>query len=179
SKQSCDENWSDTDDEDDQEKKKTNLVSKVVITLQEHVKFFYRKLSTVTKGLLIPVILLIGYFVYFILAMVYEFGSESSVRLLACTLLGLLIATRSYVSRAVVWAVRKLYGADRLSPLHKHRLGIIRFFTRWLIYGVLAGITIWTLVEQGKKDLRNLRSLPGLFIFLIICLLMSTHPAKV
>ncbi|BFZ14567.1 hypothetical protein BsWGS_17606 [Bradybaena similaris] len=179
SKHSCDDNWTDTDDDEDQEKKKTNFVSTVIITLQEKAKFIYRKLSSVTRGLLIPVILLIGYFVYFILAMIYEFGSEASIRLLVCTILGVLIATRQYTYRAVVWAFRSLYGADKLSPLHKHRLGVIRFFTRWLIYGLLAGVTIWILVDQGQKDAKNLRSLPGLFIFLILCLLMSTHPAKI
>jgi pyrimidine nucleoside transport protein len=175
----ADDDWFDSDDDVDLEKKKSNLVAKCVITLQESVKWSIFMLTKITKGYLVSVVLLIGFSVYFILAMNYEFGSESSIRLLVCTILGVVIATRSYVYLAYRWTFKKVYGAEHLSALHQKRVALVRFVIRWVLYAVLAAVTIWVLVDQGKKDLINLRSLPGLLLFLIFCTLLSTHPGKI
>ncbi|CAL1530898.1 unnamed protein product [Lymnaea stagnalis] len=173
------DDWTDSDEEMDLEARKTNWIGRIVINIQQAIKSASGWLRKVTRGYLLTSIVLIGYFAYFIAAMSYELGQESSLRLLVCTILGVIIATRHQVSRAAAWLFQKVYGAKSFSDQLKSRLATVRFFIRWLLYGALTAVIVYVLIDQGRKNPTNLRSLPGLFIFLLICLLFSTHPSKV
>ncbi|GFS22262.1 sodium/nucleoside cotransporter, partial [Elysia marginata] len=120
-----DEFWTDEEEEVDEEarleEKKSNLVGKVVVTIQQLIVQFYVWLKIRTGGYLITALCLISYTVYFVLAMRFEKA----------------------------------------------------------LYGLVLGTTVWTVISQGMKDVTNLRPVPGLFLFCLMCLLISTNPAKI
>ncbi|GFN79490.1 solute carrier family 28 member 3-like [Plakobranchus ocellatus] len=174
-----DEYWTDEDEEEDVEAKKSTLVGQVIVTGQQTLLRSFVWLKLRTGGYLVTALCLIAYIVYFTWAMIHEFGSEASRRLLIGTVLGVIIYTRHYISKGARFVARKVYGQDYLSSSHAERLECIRFFLRWAMYGLMLGVIAWTLIHQGMKDVTNLRPVPGLFAFLLFCLLFSSNPSKI
>lgn len=179
-----DEFWTDEEEERDEDavlqEKKSNFIGKVVVSLQQIIIQAFVWLKLITGGYLITALCLVGYVVYFVLAMHYErLKSEASVRLFACTILGVIIYTRHFVWKQVCHLAKRLYGSGEISSAHKERLDCIRFFIRWALYGLMIGTIVWTLISQGMKDSTNMRPVPGLFLFCLVCLLISSNPAKI
>ncbi|RUS75251.1 hypothetical protein EGW08_016986 [Elysia chlorotica] len=179
-----DEFWTDEEEEVDHKErvaaKKSNLVGKVVVTAQQAFIKMYVSMKTWTGGYLVSGLCLLGYLLYFILAMLYEqLNGEASIRLFACTLIMIFIYSRHHVWKGLCRVVRALYGSDQLSPAHREILKCIRFFVRWGLYGLMLGTIVWTLISEGMKNPTNMRALPGLVLFCLLCLLMSSNPAKI
>ncbi|KAK3764956.1 hypothetical protein RRG08_045758 [Elysia crispata] len=179
-----DEFWTDEEEERDEkahlEAKKSNLVGKVVVTAQQAFTQIYVWLKVWTGGYLVTTVCLIGYIIYFSLAMIYEkLSGEASIRLCVCTVMGVIIFSRHHLWRGTTRLARKMYGSHELSTAHRERLNCIRFFVRWGLYGLMLGTTAWTLVSQGMKNPTNMRAVPGLFLFCVLCLLISSNPAKI
>ncbi|XP_005096213.2 solute carrier family 28 member 3 [Aplysia californica] len=174
------EYWTDEDEEEDEEEtKKEGILSKFVISVQQIIIRTYYTLMKVTKGHLIKVVFLILYAVYFVRAMIYEFGSEASHRLLGFTILGVVIATRNLIMQAYNRLFRACVGSSSFGPTGQRRMDKIRLALRWFMYFALAGVVIYTVVDEGIDEPKNLRSLPGLVVMLLIPLFFSTHPSKI
>ncbi|CAL1537906.1 unnamed protein product, partial [Lymnaea stagnalis] len=111
--------------------------------------------------------------------MCHRFDDEGSHRLLGCTILGVVIATRSYIRYGFNVFLEKVTGSSSLTPVWKKRENTARFFLRWLMYGACTGVMVWVIVDKAIKEPNNLRSLPGIVIIMFICLCFSTAPNKV
>ncbi|GFO09397.1 sodium/nucleoside cotransporter [Plakobranchus ocellatus] len=107
------------------------------------------------------------------------FGDEGSYRLVVCTVLAIIIFVWPYVKRFVVTTAKKSYGSDTLSDKHSNLLQKVKFVFRWIMYFVMTGIMVYTLVDEAKEKPKNMRGLPGLFVFLLIALLFSSRPSKI
>ncbi|KAH9494568.1 hypothetical protein Btru_019881 [Bulinus truncatus] len=176
-----DSDWSANDSPGEKDKafNKYGLVSRAILSSR---MFMSKKIAFVVSkshGYLVTVILLLGYLAYFIAAMCYRFEDEGSHRLLGCTLLGVVIASRGYVMEGLRKLFRHVTGSEQLTPTWKKRLLTGRFFLRWLMYGAMFGIIVWVIVDKAIEDPNNLRSIPGILIILFTCLMCSTSPHKV
>ncbi|GFR94193.1 sodium/nucleoside cotransporter [Elysia marginata] len=156
-----------------------NFLEKGVLTLQFAVITGYHFLKKVTKGHFLKIAFLVGFTAYFIAAMAYRFGDEGSHRLLGCTLLGIVIVLFPYLKQFAMWAVQKCYGSNSLSTRHSEMWRKAKTVIRWGMYVVMTGIMIYTIVDEGRKKPKNMRSLPGIGIFILIAVLFSTKPSRV
>ncbi|XP_076446935.1 putative transporter YutK [Babylonia areolata] len=168
-----------SEDDEEERMKNSSFVGRFVLHLQQAVRKVLGFINDKMGGYFFPIIFLLLYIAYFIYAMYYRFGDEGSIRLLWCTLLGIVIASRH--------RVRDLMGRTSLgkwctgpkSPATTSRINTLRFFLRWLLYGGVGAFMAYVIVDVAIKDPEKLRSLPGIFVFLLICFLFSTHPSKV
>lgn len=156
-----------------------SFLGKAVLAVQFAVIAAYKFFKKVTNGYFLKMVFLVAFAAYFIAAMVHEFGDEGSHRLLGFTLLGIFICAYPYLKKAFLWVVRKCYGSSSLSLRHSEIWKKMKTVIRWSMYVVMTGIMIYTLVDEGRKKPKNMRSLPGIFIFILIALLCSTRPSRV
>ena len=84
------------DGDDDYDETEQNCFSKMVTRTQSNMADFWADYNSQLKYLVASIFVL-GYAVYFGYAMSYEFGSESSIRLLWMTLLGVFICIVSII----------------------------------------------------------------------------------
>ena len=47
------------------------------------------------------------------------------------------------------------------------------------MYVVMVGVMVYTIVDEGREKPKNLRSVPGIAIFILVALLCSRKPSKV
>ncbi|KAK3101881.1 hypothetical protein FSP39_007010 [Pinctada imbricata] len=117
---------------------------------------------------------LIAILVYVAYAISIRFGDEDSVRLLMCTVVGLLfLAWRQIIRRyPEIFKFRK-----SIKVLHDRRF---RRIIRWILYIVVGiGAAIYTIVYSLIDHPENLVSLGGIAFFLIVTYATSTNRAKV
>ncbi|XP_012936708.1 solute carrier family 28 member 3 [Aplysia californica] len=171
-----DDDWLLDDDDDD---RRDNILARGVIALQKGIRHSYEWLNKITRGYLVLFVLLCGYIGYFVTAMCYEYGSEGSKRLLICTIVGVLAILSSTISRYISSTAWRLYGAKELNDKHEHWLEKARFFLRWFLYCALLGAMVYCFIDEGLDKPENLRSLPGLAVFILIPLLLSENPGRV
>ncbi|RUS81623.1 hypothetical protein EGW08_010636 [Elysia chlorotica] len=171
----------DLDDRDNMENawKEAGIFSRAVLLCQNFVYKVLDLLKRLTSGYLWTLVFLIGYIVYFVFAMVHKFGDEGSYRLLICTALGVWIVVWPYIKSFIKVSAKKIYGSDELSVNHVTLLRKTRTVIRWLLYFVVTAFMVYVLVDEGRKNLRNLQALPGIFAFLLIALIFSTRPSKI
>ncbi|KAK7109406.1 hypothetical protein V1264_013453 [Littorina saxatilis] len=128
-------------------------------------------------SLAVKLLLLALYFIYFGYSMFYRFGDEGSVRLLVCTVIGLLIILFNACSDVIkpkltACCVSCCSGSSKTDRMRK--------ITRWSLYiAVLLFIVVYTVVDIGLRDVRNLMSLSGIAAFIVILYLTSANAAKV
>lgn len=156
-----------------------NIIEKGVLALQFAVITGCQHLRKITKGHFLKIVFLVGFTAYFIAAMIHKFGDEGSHRLLACTVLGASIIVFPYLKRFVLWIIRKCYGSNRLSTKHAVTWKKAKTVMKWVMYFIMSGIMIFTVIQEGRDKPKNLRSLPGIFIFILIAFLCSTKPSRV
>ncbi|XP_076446124.1 putative transporter YutK [Babylonia areolata] len=169
-----------SEDEDEEGRlKNSTFVGRVVLHVQQALRKVLGFINDKLGGHFFAILFLLFYIVYFCYAMYYRFGDEGSIRLLWCTLLGIVIASRH--------RVRDLMGRTSLGrwctgpkpPATTSRINKLRFFLRWLSYVGIGAFMIYVIVDVGIEEPEKLGSLPGIFIFTLICFLFSTHPSKV
>ncbi|KAK7496253.1 hypothetical protein BaRGS_00012418, partial [Batillaria attramentaria] len=123
-------------------------------------------------------ILLIAYLVYFAYCMYRNFGDEPSIRLLVGTVFGLLIVCHHFLSKAgklsqPAW-VKNVFDND------SERGKRLRKIFRWSLYALaLGGAVAYLVVEIAINHPRNLMSLAGLAVLLLVSFFLSTDPEKV
>ncbi|XP_025093354.1 solute carrier family 28 member 3-like [Pomacea canaliculata] len=123
----------------------------------------------------IKAVVFLLYFAYFGYAMYYRFGDEGSIRLLACTVLGVLILLLSLTSDAIIQKLGAICASVNLS--RRQRAGTI---LRWVLYVLMAGFAvIFVIVDIALREPRNLMSLTGMAFFVIVLYITSTDPARV
>ncbi|RUS81622.1 hypothetical protein EGW08_010635 [Elysia chlorotica] len=171
----------DLDDHENREEAwaEANAFEKAVLTVQFGCIAGYQFIKKATHGYFLKLVFLAVFAAYFIAAMVHKFGDEGSHRLLGCTLLGLLIWGFPYLEQFVVWMLRKCYGSKRLSERHSVLWGKTKVVIRWLLYIAMTAVMLYFIIEEGRKNRSNLRSLPGIGIFILVALLCSSKPSKV
>ncbi|XP_035825056.1 solute carrier family 28 member 3-like [Aplysia californica] len=172
-----DDDWL-LDDEDDDDRR-DNYLARGVIALQNGSRHSYEWLNKITRGYLVSFVLLCAYIGYFVTALCYEFGSEGSKRLVVCTIVGVLAVFSSAISRFIRTTAWRLYGAKELNAKHEHLLEKARFFLRWFLYGALVAAMVYCFIDEGREKPENLRSLPGLAVFILIPLLLSENPGRI
>ncbi|GFO09086.1 sodium/nucleoside cotransporter [Plakobranchus ocellatus] len=169
------------DDHEDKERawQEANFIERGILLLQHGCRKTHRFLKKITKGHFFLIVFLVCFSVYFILAMNYRFGDEGSHRLLGCTIVGICIWVFPYLKRFVLSMFKKLYGSDHLTDGHAEKWTKAKTIIRWIMYFVMTAIMVYVCVDEGRKKPRNMRSLPGIAIFLLIALLCSSRPSKV
>nr|KAG5706115.1 hypothetical protein BaRGS_025737 [Batillaria attramentaria] len=127
---------------------------------------------------IVLLILLIAYLVYFAYCMYRNFGDEPSIRLLVGTVFGLLIVCHHFLSKAgklsqPAW-VKNVFDND------SERGKRLRKIFRWSLYALaLGGAVAYLVVEIAINHPRNLMSLAGLAVLLLVSFFLSTDPEKV
>ncbi|KAK3782747.1 hypothetical protein RRG08_037746 [Elysia crispata] len=156
-----------------------NFLEKGILALQFGAITCYKFLKKITKGYFLKIVFLVAFTAYFIAAMIHEFGDEGSHRLLGCTLLGIFICVFPWLKKFIFWMARKCYGSNRLAVNHSEMWKKAKTVIRWTMYVVMIGVMIYTIVDEGREKPKNMRSLPGIAIFILIALLCSSRPSKV
>jgi len=151
-----------------------NIVSRGISAMQNGVKKVNKLVNKVSRGYFWSIVFLLAYFIYFFAAMVYEFGSEQSHRLLVCTVIGVIILLRPLIAKGINTLKSATCGGEACN-----KTKLVRKVLRWFFYVALLALVVFMLFKQGSKSTDNLRSLPGLFVFLLICLLISERPGHV
>lgn len=167
--------------EEGPEEEEMNDCSKAVLFIQTIV---YAFINDNWKDILfvIYIVLIIGYFVYFGIAMAKSFSvdSEPPMRLLVCSILGTLILMSKIFF--------KIYG-DKIDEFYERSMkkylksGGCKSCTRWakliLKIVVFFAIAIFVLVDIAEDNPQSLMSLAGLAIYIILFYITSFNPAKV
>ncbi|CAG5121352.1 unnamed protein product [Candidula unifasciata] len=176
-----DDNWTDSEDEEDytQKVQSANIIAKIVLGFRRGLSLTISCIIEKTNGHLFTVIFLLAYLAYFIAALIYRFDDEGSHRLLGFTIVGVIIKTRTFIYNSCERLVRKVVGTEKTSARFQERLATARFFSRWLLYGGVAAVMAWVIIEKAMTDPRNLSSLPGILVILLVCLMFSTKPEKI
>nr|KAG5706114.1 hypothetical protein BaRGS_025736 [Batillaria attramentaria] len=144
-------------------------------TVPSHAMPYAWLISTIFQVLLI---LLIAYLVYFAYCMYRNFGDEPSIRLLVGTVFGLLIVCHHFLSKAgklsqPAW-VKNVFDND------SERGKRLRKIFRWSLYALASGGAVaYLVVEIAINHPRNLMSLAGLAVLLVVSFFLSTDPEKV
>ncbi|KAK3103459.1 hypothetical protein FSP39_019420 [Pinctada imbricata] len=142
-------------------------------TFTENLNQFYRthktKLFNTIKG-----IILVLYLVYVGYSFSVKFGDEGSIRLLVCTLFGLLLMT---------WRFIKRRHPERILPNSCYNIWeekIFRKVMRWslnIVVGVVA--VAYTVIYTLMDNPGNLMSLSGIVVFFTILYTTSTNRSAI
>ncbi|KAK7485896.1 hypothetical protein BaRGS_00022891 [Batillaria attramentaria] len=143
-------------------------------TVQKSVGTWYQKhrraLILATKFTLLAL-----YMAYLAYALYYRFGDEGSLRLLVCTILGVVILILK-----LMWGPMQRRCSSCCPSVSSSREQKTRTILRWTLGVSMAiFIVVWTGVDVGRKDTRNLVSLSGIAFFVIVLYITSVNPAKV
>nr|KAG5706314.1 hypothetical protein BaRGS_026096 [Batillaria attramentaria] len=174
-----DDDFSDEDDDEETVMREANCIGRAVLRTQRGVSSLQTWLNEKFRGHFFAVVALILYFAYFAYAMYYRYGDEGSVRLLVCTILGVVIATRHRVAKLLSKTPCFKWARSKKSSQTQSRVETIRFFTKWLLYGGLGAFMVYILIDVGIHEPKKLTSLPGFFIFLFISFAFSKAPSKI
>ncbi|XP_048753864.2 solute carrier family 28 member 3-like isoform X2 [Ostrea edulis] len=125
----------------------------------------------------IKLFLLLMYFAYFGYAMYYKFGDEGSIRLLVCSLLGvmfLLIHIFQRLGRSTIGTFSQKGGLN-CKGLKKTR----RYIHRFLMVAVFVSLSVYIILDVLLDYPQNAISIAGLLIYVFIFYVFSKSPAKV
>ncbi|KAK0054280.1 solute carrier family 28 member 3 [Biomphalaria pfeifferi] len=155
--------------------KSANLCSRGVMVAQEGLAYLWNNNKRIIMAVF-GIICLMLYVAYFSYAMYYRFGDEGSIRLLVCTIIGVLLLVYNMVVSKRIGFVKEhiskfTTGSDKAK---------IRRIIRWVLYlmSTVAMVTL-IIIFVAIDEPRNLLSLAGLAAFLLICFLTSHSPAMV
>ncbi|CAL1526427.1 unnamed protein product [Lymnaea stagnalis] len=153
----------------------SSLCSRVIMRAQEGLI----KGAHLHKNIIMSVVgavFLLLYFAYFGYAMYYRFGDEGSIRLLVCTIIGVVMMVYNLViAKRLGFCTIPL---DRFLSSTDHKK--VRKIIRWALYisSAVAMVTV-LIVVVALDEPRNLLSLAGLAAFIFICFITSYSPAMV
>ncbi|XP_071108418.1 solute carrier family 28 member 3-like [Haliotis cracherodii] len=120
-----------------------------------------------------------GYIAYFGYAMYYRFGDEGSYRLMVVTVLGAFILLWGLGGSYVMNVINSCYRGC-VQYHGRNRCRIFGISLRWFLYVSAAiFIGVFTGLEIGRTQPRNLMSLIGIASFIFIMYITSTDPARV
>lgn len=150
--------------------------------IQNDGSVFYNKNRIVILNIL-RLILLIGYFVYFAFAMRHErLKNEASIRLLwiTCTVVFFMICNilYSFFGKNIENGF-KLAGNYINAKWPLSKVSAWNFFKYLFIFLVLAGFIVFVSIDIARKRPRNLISLSGHLIYIILFFMFSYNPSKV
>ncbi|XP_059163816.1 solute carrier family 28 member 3-like [Physella acuta] len=152
-----------------------NIVARGILAIQQVTTNIFAA-NQRNHGLVTTMVFLCGYFIYFGFAMNFRFGDEGSIRLLVCTIIGILMMIYTH------------FGALFLKPLttqmHEIRYNEDKAAQRkkikWALYIVSTVVTVTLIIVLvALKSPRNLLSLGGLAMFVILGFLTSYSPALI
>ncbi|XP_067649969.1 uncharacterized transporter YutK-like [Haliotis asinina] len=145
---------------------------RVTLRLQNSARKFVISNKKVLKRLCLLMFILL-FFAYFGYAMYFEFGDDGSIRLLVCTIIGVILTAHACVSEYMALILDRCYCLCRQNRLAAR-------ITRWTLYLVAAVTIALTLgLVVGRENPSNLRSLPGIAIFILLTFLTSRNPARI
>lgn len=121
----------------------------------------------------VKAVALLLYLAYFGYAMYYEIGDEGSIRLVVCTCFGVFLIVLHLVSKVVTISWPPSFWTSDGSLR-------VRKFVYWgLNLGMAAFMVIYTAVDVGRNNPRNLMSLAGIAFFIVALFVTSTNMSKV
>ncbi|KAK3578737.1 hypothetical protein CHS0354_010118 [Potamilus streckersoni] len=134
--------------------------------------------KTVIKYLIL-FILAAAYFAYFGYAMYYRFGDEGSHRLLGFTVFAVVLINGNFFFKMFENKLDTIF--ERVGrALKSKRLMKARIFLRWFLkVGVFIFLIVYIILDVAIEQPRNLVSVAGLALYIIIFYFTSTNPAKV
>ncbi|XP_060085848.1 solute carrier family 28 member 3-like [Ylistrum balloti] len=158
-------------DDEPAEEEKVLFIDKIFNTIQATVI----KHKTILKKIASAVLLLL-YLAYVVYSLSFRFGDEGSWRLLICTILLLMyVGWRIITTLSVYQSFRKSLG-----PKNPENITKAKKIVRWVLYFVvLALIIIYIGLTVIQTSPRNLISLGGIFVFIVILFLMSNNKANI
>lgn len=143
-------------------------------TVQVSVGAFYMNHRS-RLVLAIKLCILLLYFVFVGFAFRHRFGDEGSMRLLVCTIIGVILL----IVHLLAAPVKKRFCSSwprRTSKSSQKARKILR----WALFVLMAAfIIVWTIVDVGLRDTRNLMSLSGILFFVVTLYVTSHDPANV
>ncbi|XP_033762258.1 solute carrier family 28 member 3-like [Pecten maximus] len=125
-------------------------------------------------------VILCLYFAYFGYCMYYRFGDEGSIRLLVCTVFGVLLAFSLLVigwtkkQRRSLW--QRLFKPCVTSKAGKRAMAIISVLLKLVVFAVIA---IYIIVDVAIDHPENLIAVAGQAIYIVIFFIFSISPGKV
>ncbi|XP_071109010.1 uncharacterized transporter YutK-like [Haliotis cracherodii] len=146
--------------------------SRVTLRIQNSAVKFVISNKSVLKRLCLVIGLLL-FFVYLGYAMYFEFGDDGSIRLLVCAILGVLLLAHASLSEFTSLLLDRCYclcGRNRL---------VARITRRSLYVVAVVSIALTLGLVVGRESPSNLRSLPGIAVFILLTFLTSRNPARV
>lgn len=128
--------------------------------------------------LLFKLVLLLLYFAYFGYAMYYRFGDEGSIRLLVCTILGVLILLLYTFNR--LFGFKFKFSSEQRSLSKENKIKKIKRHTgRFLMLAVFIALAAYIIYDVLLDYPQNAISVAGLALYIIIFYVFSKNPAKV
>ncbi|XP_061179837.1 solute carrier family 28 member 3-like [Saccostrea echinata] len=163
-------------DPDDEEQENYTGCAKVANKIQTAVSIVLSKHGK-KISLAFKLLILLLYFVYFGYAIYYRFGDEGSIRLLVCTILGVLLLLIHIFQRMCESKISVCSQRDKTTSkgFRKAR----RYTGRFLMLAVFVALTVFIIVDVLLDYPQNAVSIAGLAIYIIIFYIFSKNPAKV
>ncbi|KAK3103289.1 hypothetical protein FSP39_018224 [Pinctada imbricata] len=121
----------------------------------------------------IYVVLVLLYFAYFGYCMYHEFGDEGSIRLLVCTVLAVIFIAYDIVLTHTGGCSSMLVSNGKALGRISKRLHV------FLVIAFTVFAIVYIIVDIALKTPRNLISLAGIAIFILLFFVFSFNPAKV
>ncbi|XP_061179839.1 solute carrier family 28 member 3-like [Saccostrea echinata] len=154
-----------------------NGCAKIADKIQKAVDAIFSKYQSKIK-FAFKILLLLLYFAYFGYAMYYKFGDEGSIRLLVCTILGVILLL-IYVSQRLLGSKFQMKSNEK-SFAKKTRVRKIKRYTgRFLMVAVFVILTAYIIYDVLLDYPQNAVSIAGLALYIIIFYIFSKNPAKV
>ncbi|KAL3832315.1 hypothetical protein ACJMK2_023969 [Sinanodonta woodiana] len=160
------------------EKEDLNGCQRGVLRLQTGCYDFLRAKKSTSKYIIL-IVLAAGYFAYFGYAMYYRFEDEGSHRLLGFTVFAVVLVNGKFFFKRYENKLN-IFSESVESAMRSKRLMKARTFTRWFLkVGVFIFLVVYIVLDVAIENPRNLISVAGLALYIIIFYFTSTNPAKV
>ncbi|KAK3588470.1 hypothetical protein CHS0354_004684 [Potamilus streckersoni] len=161
-----------------EEEKDLNRCQRGVLRLQTGCYDFIKAKKRTIKYIII-IILVAAYFAYFGYAMYYRFGDEGSHRLLGFTVFAVVLIIGKFFFKRYEKKLDTFSESVGRTMRSKH-LTRARLFARWFLkVGVFIFLVVYIILDVAIEKPKNLVSVAGLALYIIIFYFTSTNPAKV
>ncbi|XP_048753861.2 solute carrier family 28 member 3-like [Ostrea edulis] len=150
--------------------------AKVANKIQTAVGVIFSKYGSKIK-LVIKLVLLLLYFAYLGYAMYYRFGDEGSIRLLVCSIIGVIFLLIHIFQRLCESSIGTF--CQRIGSTCKGLKKTRRYVHRFLMFAVFVFLTAYIIVDVLLDYPENAVSIAGLAIYIILFYVFSKNPAKI
>nr|XP_022334486.1 sodium/nucleoside cotransporter 1-like [Crassostrea virginica] len=127
----------------------------------------------------VKLLFLVLYFVYFGYAMYYEFGDEGSIRLLVCTVIGVVLLLIHIFNRLCGSKIKLFDSGEKSFATERRHRKMKRYTGRFLMVAVFLGLAAYIIYDVLIDYPQNAVSIAGLALYIIIFYIFSKNPAKV